>query len=67
MNLECKQMWDPTLEQWTVPHSCPVCNRCRIIVGGPARGMCVHGGPYKGYVTTVDKLNPPVNKVLVET
>jgi len=32
-----------------IPHSCPCCRKCWLIVKGKSAGMCVYGGPYSGY------------------
>lgn len=30
--------------------SCPCCNKCWLYITGDMKGLCVHGGPYKGYI-----------------
>ena len=48
---EAVREFDPVHgEEWTVPHSCPCCEKCRFVVKGKRAGTCVYGGPYKGYV-----------------
>ena len=46
-------VYDKLYEAWVVPHSCPVCRKCWLIVKA---GRCVHGGPYRGYVAVPDEV-----------
>lgn len=47
-------VWDALYGVWVVPITCPCCTKCWLIVEGKGRGRCVHGGPYKGYVTVLE-------------
>ena len=46
--------YDPVYFDTVVPTTCQCCEKCWLVVLGPRRGSCVHGGPYKGWLTLIE-------------
>lgn len=40
---------------------CAVCASCWIIDEGPAKGMCIYGGPYSGYQNIIEVKNASIH------
>lgn len=61
-----KPIWDEVHLEWVIPYSCKCCSKCWLIVWPDGRPkirtsktgkdslLCIHGGPYLGYVEVPD-------------
>lgn len=44
------EVQDSVFSEIVIPHKCPVCRKCWLVVYGRNAGKCVYGGPYRGYL-----------------